>query len=65
MTTLKFDATPTPSEGISLDEISADKVKEAWKGYEAKPEYKKFNKHDMIESMQPAKVEEDAQADAP
>ncbi|MDM1303424.1 NF038105 family protein [Acinetobacter indicus] len=65
MTTLKFDATPTPSEGISLDEISADKVKEAWKGYEAKPEYKKFNKHDMIESMQHAKDEEDAQADAP
>lgn len=65
MTTLKFDATPTPSEGISLDEISADKVKEAWKGYEAKPEYKKFNKHDMIESMQPATDEEDAQADAP
>lgn len=65
MTTLKFDATPTPSEGISLDEISADKVKEAWKEYEAKPEYKKFNKHDMIESMQPAKDEEDAQADAP
>lgn len=65
MTTLKFDATPTPSEGISLDEISTDKVKEAWKGYEAKPEYKKFNKHDMIESMQPAKDEEDAQADAP
>ena len=64
MTTLKFDATPTPSEGISLDEISADKVKEAWKGYEAKPEYKKFNKHDMIESMQPAKDEEDAQANA-
>ncbi|MCO8089522.1 NF038105 family protein [Acinetobacter indicus] len=64
MTTLKFDATPTPSEGISLDEISADKVKEAWKGYEAKPEYKKFNKHDMIESMQPAKDEEDA-VDAP
>jgi len=64
MTTLKFDATPTPSEGISLDEISADKVKEAWKGYEAKPEYKKFNKHDMIESMQPTKDEEDA-VDAP
>jgi len=27
-------------------------VKEAWKAYEAKPEYKKFNKHDLIESMQ-------------
>ena len=52
MTTLKFDATPTPSEAINLDEISEDKMKEAWKDYEAKPEYKKFNKHDMIESMQ-------------
>jgi hypothetical protein len=28
-------------------------VKDAWKEYEAKPEYKEFNKHDMIESMQP------------
>ncbi|WP_180070755.1 NF038105 family protein [Acinetobacter sp. YH16038] len=54
MTTLKFDATPTPSEAINLDEISEDKMKEAWKDYEAKPEYKKFNKHDMIESMQNA-----------
>lgn len=54
MTTLKFDATPTPSEAINLDEISEDKMKEAWKAYEAKPEYKKFNKHDMIESMQTA-----------
>jgi len=52
MTTQKFDATPTPTEGISLDEISADKVKEAWSSYESKPEYKKFNKHDLIESMQ-------------
>ena len=54
MTTLKFDATPTPSEAINLDEISEDKMKEAWKDYEAKPEYKKYNKHDMIESMQTA-----------
>lgn len=54
MTTLKFDATPTPSEAINLDEISEDKMKEAWKDYEVKPEYKKFNKHDMIESMQTA-----------
>lgn len=54
MTTLKFDATPTPSEAINLDEISEDKMTEAWKDYEAKPEYKKFNKHDMIESMQTA-----------
>ena len=52
MTTLKFDATPTPSEAINLDEISEDKMKEAWRDYEAKPEYKQFNKHDLIESMQ-------------
>ena len=55
MTIQKFDATPSPTEGISLDEISAEKVKEAWSGYDAKPEYKKFNKHDLIESMQSAK----------
>ena len=52
MATLKFDATPTPSEGITLDDISEDKMKEAWRDYEAKPEYKQFNKHDLIESMQ-------------
>ncbi|MFW1755053.1 NF038105 family protein [Acinetobacter wanghuae] len=52
MTTLKFDATPTASESMNLDGISDDKMKEAWKAYEAKPEYKKFNKHDLIESMQ-------------
>jgi hypothetical protein len=43
---------PTQNEGISLDDISPEKVKEAWKEYEAKPEYKNFNKHDLIESMQ-------------
>ena len=52
MTTLKFEATPTPNEGIKLDNITDENVKEAWKEYEAKPEYKKFNKHDLIESMQ-------------
>ncbi|MFD1436782.1 NF038105 family protein [Acinetobacter terrae] len=52
MTTQKFDATPTPNEAMNLDDISDEKVKEAWKAYEAKPEYKKFNKHDLIESMQ-------------
>ena len=57
MTTLKFDATPTPSEGITLEDISEDKMKEAWRDYEAKPEYKQFNKHDLIESMHP--VEQD------
>ena len=58
MTTLKFDAIPTPSEAINLDEISEEKMKEAWKAYEAKPEYKEFNKHDMIESMQHPEDEE-------
>ena len=58
MTTLKFDATPTPSEGITLDDISEDKMKEAWRDYEAKPEYKKFNKHDMIESMHPTEQDQ-------
>ncbi|MBB6362001.1 MULTISPECIES: NF038105 family protein [Acinetobacter] len=58
MTTLKFDATPTPSEGITLDDISEDKMKEAWRDYEAKPEYKQFNKHDLIESMYPAEQDQ-------
>ena len=58
MTTLKFDATPTPSEGITLDDISEDKMKEAWRDYEAKPEYKQFNKHDLIESMHPAEQDQ-------
>ncbi|NNH77176.1 hypothetical protein HLH17_05675 [Acinetobacter sp. ANC 5380] len=57
MTTQKFDATPTPNEAMNLDDISDEKVKEAWKAYEAKPEYKKFNKHDLIESMQSSKDE--------
>jgi hypothetical protein len=52
MTTLKFDKTPTPNEAISLDDISAEKVQAAWQGYEAKPEYKNVNKHDMIEALQ-------------
>ena len=55
MTTKKFDETPTPNEPISLDEISKESVDEAWKGYEAKPEYKEFNKHDLIESMHSSK----------
>lgn len=59
MTTQKFDATPTPNEAMNLDDISAEKVKEAWKDYEAKPEYKKFNKHDLIESMQSSHEEPD------
>ena len=57
MTTTKFEATPTPNESIDLNEISAENVKDAWKNYEAKPEFKKFNKHDLIESMQNPKQE--------
>jgi len=57
MTTKKFDATPTAGEPINLDEISKENVQEAWKDYEAKPEYKDFNKHDLIESMQHAEEE--------
>ncbi|WP_111858746.1 NF038105 family protein [Acinetobacter sp. CFCC 10889] len=58
MTTQKFEATPTQGEGIDLAEISTENVKAAWKDYEAKPEYKKFNKHDLIESMQSPKQTE-------
>ncbi|MHA3891427.1 NF038105 family protein [Acinetobacter sp. GXMZU3951] len=59
MTTQKFDAMPTENEGISLDDISPETVKAAWKDYEAKPEYKDFNKHDLIESMQHTHEDED------
>ena len=58
MSTTKFEATPTASEGIDLTDISAESVKDAWKNYEAKPEFKDFNKHDMIESMQSPKPDE-------
>ncbi|MEG0605093.1 MAG: NF038105 family protein [Acinetobacter sp.] len=58
MTTAKFDATPTEGESIDFKGISAENVKEAWKDYEAKPEFKEFNKHDMIESMQSPKPDE-------
>ncbi|MEB3766263.1 NF038105 family protein [Acinetobacter sp. MD2] len=56
MTTKTFDAMPTPSEAIDFEEISDEKVKSAWADYESKPEYKDFNKHDLIESMQSRKV---------
>ena len=42
MSIKNFEATPTPSEPISLDEISRENMKDAWKDYEAKPEYKNF-----------------------
>ncbi len=51
MTTVKFDKMPTAVEEMDLHEIQDENVKQAWKAYEPKPEYKKFNKHDMIESM--------------
>ena len=52
MTTKTFDMMPTPNESIDFEEISDEKVKSAWADYESKPEYKEFNKHDLIESMQ-------------
>lgn len=52
MSIQKFDATPTSGEAIDLKAISSESSKEAWKQYEVKAEYKEFNKHDMIESMQ-------------
>jgi hypothetical protein len=58
MSTQNFEDTPTAGEPINLEEISKEKVKEAWKDYEAKPEYKEFNKHDLIESMQPPSTPE-------
>ena len=61
MSIKNFEATPTPSEPISLDEISKENVKDAWKDYEAKPEYKNFNKHDMIEAMQSSKQDDNIQ----
>ena len=61
MSIKNFEATPTPSEPISLDEISKENVKDAWKDYEAKPEYKDFNNHDMIESMQSSKQDDNTQ----
>ncbi|HJP47374.1 NF038105 family protein [Acinetobacter venetianus] len=62
MSTKNFDATPTPSEPINLEKISKENVQEAWKEYESKPEYKEFNKHDMIESMQPSDKKDDAES---
>lgn len=59
MTTKTFDAMPTPNEAIDFEEISEEKVKSAWADYESKPEYKEFNKHDLIESMQPSNTMKD------
>lgn len=53
MTVKTFDRVSTPNEPITLDmdNISQDSVNQAWQDYQAKPEYKEFNKHDMIDSM--------------
>ncbi|GAA5015907.1 NF038105 family protein [Acinetobacter puyangensis] len=59
MTTVKFDQVPTDAESTTVTDIQQDSVKQAWQGYESKPEYKKFNKHDMIESMLPHASDQD------
>lgn len=52
MTTKKFDEISIPLVSFNLNDISDESVKSAWSEYEAKPEYKEFNKHDLIESLQ-------------
>lgn len=51
MTTMKFDQMPTAIEETNVDDIQKENMKEAWQAYASKPEYKDFNKHDLIESM--------------
>lgn len=53
MSVKTFDKVPTPSEPITVEmqQISQESVQQAWRDYQAKPEYKEFNKHDMIDSM--------------
>ena len=48
---------PTRAESLNVDAIGEEMISQAWQSYEAKPEYKKFNKHDMIESMLSTSVE--------
>lgn len=62
MTKMTFDRLATEIEETTVEQIAKEKVQQAWQAYEAKPEYKAFNKHDLIESMLPD-VSEDA-ADA-
>ncbi len=49
MTTQKFDATPTATEGINLDDIFCGYLKSlaVESAIEAKAEYKKSDKHDF------------------
>ena len=55
----KFDATPSSVEPIDLTDITTESMKQAWSSYENKPEYKQFNKHDLIESLQENEKTED------
>ncbi|MBF7694917.1 NF038105 family protein [Acinetobacter rathckeae] len=52
MTTKSFDEMPTATESLDINEISEESSKQAWADYEVKPEYKQYNKHDLIESFQ-------------
>ena len=51
MTKMTFDRLATEIEETTVEQIAKEKVQQAWQAYEAKPEYKSFNKHDLIESM--------------
>ena len=51
MTTVRFDQLPTAIEETNVQHIAQDNMKKAWEAYESKPEYKEFNKHDLIESL--------------
>ena len=51
MTTMKFDQMPTAIEETTVNDIQKETIKQAWQDYESRPEYKDFNKHDLIESM--------------
>ena len=58
MTTVRFDQLPTAIEETNVQHIVQDNMKQAWEAYESKPEYKEFNKHDLIESLvEPTKPE--------
>lgn len=51
MTTVKFDRMPSKVETTTVDDVQEHSVQQAWSSYQAKPEYKEFNKHDMIEEL--------------
>ncbi|MDO4223915.1 MAG: NF038105 family protein [Acinetobacter sp.] len=58
MSVKKFDSVATPSEPLTVNDIPAESVQKAWQSYESKPEYKEFNKHDMIDAMLEKKQDE-------